>query len=118
MSYQLDKAIIEAKLGSEKVTEIYSLLESHLRGSIMSSEFNNRYPELALDKNDHRSIPIARNSRSYMIAKDGHPFDKMTYNEYDQGMCQTTHTYKSTYGVFHDPEERVLKYVRKDLFKN
>lgn len=118
MYYQLDKTLVEAKLGSEKVTEIYNLLESHLRGSIMSSELNNRYPELTLGKDDYRSIPIARNSRSYMIAKEGHPFDKMTYTEYSQGMCQTTYTYKSTYGAFHDPDERVLKYVRPELFKN
>lgn len=118
MYYQLDKTLVEAKLGSEKVLEIYSLLESHLRDSIMASEFNNRYPDLALGKGDTRSIPVARNSRSYMITKEGHPFDKMTYTEYSQGMCQTTHTYQSTYGAFHDPDERVLKYVRPELFKN
>lgn len=119
MFYQLDKVLLESKLGSEKVLGIYSLLESLLRGSIMASEFNRRYPELALEEHNWSSIPVARNSRSYLIACEGHPFDRMVYTEYRQGgSVDVDNTFLGTYGSFNDPNELVLRYVRAELFKN
>lgn len=119
MSYQLDKVLIESKLGSEKVIEIYTLLESLFRGSIMASEFNKRYPDLALDleKFDYGIVPMTRHIRSFVIVKPGHPLENLCYttfhNDYDE-IIPTT--YRSSFGWIDDRRELVLKYVRKELF--
>lgn len=125
MSYQLDKVLIESKLGSEKVIEIYTLLESHFRGSIMASEFNNRYPDLALDleKSDYVIDRPTESIHSFTIVKPGHPLEGLHYSTLSESIYVAVEpedfskaTYHTRFGWIDDRHELVLKYVRKELF--
>jgi len=118
MTYQLQSVIQQAISGSKCVIAVYQALECLARHSFMAPHAAARYPELGKLTRDDIVIEGGLSAkRSMRIINKDHPLCGVTYVH-----CSLGHkpvdlsAYNGIAGYFIDPEERVLKYIRKDLF--
>lgn len=124
MNDQLQIVLKQSEVGSVRIKEIYDELESLVTGfSFLSASHQCRYPELSQDYTI-KALRITgglTQTRAVEIIDPDHPLCGLVYvslplvsrtEAYNRG---ATHWTKR--GYFIDPNELVLKYVRKDLFK-
>lgn len=118
MIYQLESTIKQSVLAGEKMIEIYQALECLARHSFMAPHLKAKYPDLLdLTAADVKVEGGLSASRKVTIIKEGHPLKGLIYLYYTLGFKRDLEAaYTGLVGYFKDPEETVLKYVRKELF--
>lgn len=118
MSYQLSSVLRQAIIGGERMIDIYQALECLARHSFMAPHTKARYPELAELTNDDILIKGGLSeSRSVEIINKNHLLCGVTYMYHPMKRVKSDRSaYDGIVGYFIDPEEKVLKYVRKELF--
>jgi len=118
MVYQLSSVLRQAIIGSERMIDIYQALECLARHSFMVPHTKARYPELGKLTGDDILIEGGLSaSRSVRIINKDHPLYGVTYISTPmRNVKSSLSAYDGISGYFIDPEEKVLKYVRKELF--
>lgn len=118
MNYQLSSVLRQAISGGERMIDIYQALECLARHSFMAPHTKARYPELGKLTNDDILIEGGLSaSRSVRIINKDHPLCGVTYIHHPlQRVKSDLSAYDGISGYFIDPEEKILKYVRKELF--
>lgn len=117
MVYQLAKVLQESSIAADKMREVYQALECQMRHSIMAPHLTAKYPDIfALTVGDLVFKGSLGPGRTVTVNKPGHPLHTLTYIAYSKFADPSDATYRGIVGYFSDPNETVLKYVRKDLF--
>lgn len=119
MNEQLDLLLKKCELADKKAYTLFHGLERLYRRSIMPHGLKITFPDLPLDFCTV-ATPLSRNSMCTFIQEKGHPLDTLEYYTYDTTLDRDnlSSDFQCTYGYFRDPNETVLRYLRKDLFKN
>lgn len=123
MNNQLARVMDQAKSGAALMVEFYLALECLARHSFMPPHLIAKFPILSTVTDDVLRYEGGHGQGGRMsIINMDHPLFGLSYVHGNVRLMQQRGKrnidFPGTHGIFHDPYEVVLKYIRKELFLN